>query len=70
MKTVEMVSHMSRPIDDREGHLPFEPFSPAEWVATILLVLFCFGLPLGMILHYKHEMAQLDKAAVRVVAHE
>lgn len=63
MKTVELVPHVSRPVDDREGHIPFEPFSLAEWVWTIVLVLVCFGIPMGMVIEYHLEQARLDRAA-------
>lgn len=63
MKTVELIPHVSRPIDDREGHIPFEPLSRAEWIWTILLVAVAFGIPMGVVVHYQLEQARLDRAA-------
>ena len=64
MKTTEMVSPSAHPVDAREGHISFEPFSPAEWAITILLALICFGIPVGAVIHYNREMARLDAAAL------
>jgi hypothetical protein len=73
MKTVEMVQHQVRPVDDREGHLPFEPFSRKEWAVTLLLALLCFGLPVAMVVRYEREMARQAALVLRSggqVAHE
>ena len=60
----EMVYPQSHPIDDRAGHLPFEPFTLREWAVTILLALLCFGLPVGLVLHHERNMAQLEALAL------
>jgi hypothetical protein len=65
----EMVQPPDCPVDDREGHLPFDPFTPLEWLLTALLVVVCFGLPIGMIVHYQREMARLNAPIVEA-SHE
>ena len=66
MNTVGMLEPAQRPVDDRESHLDFEPFSPLEWVLTALLVLICFGIPLFAIVRYQVEMDRLNAAPVVV----
>jgi hypothetical protein len=61
----EMVEPAARPVDDREGHLNFEPFTLKEWIVTILLALICFGIPIGAVIHYRCEMARLDAVALQ-----
>lgn len=34
----EMCPHTQRPADDREGHLPFEPWTPWQWFVSFLLL--------------------------------
>lgn len=73
MTTVELVQPAARPVDDREGHLPFEPFTRWEWVVTITLALLCFGLPVGLVLRYERDMARQEALALHPegrVAHE
>lgn len=35
---VELQPHDSRPVDDREGHLAVEPWSPWQWAVTYLCI--------------------------------
>lgn len=60
----EMTAPTTTPVDDREGHLEFEPFSPTGWAVTILLVVLLFAIPIGSVIHYNREMARLDAAAL------